>query len=261
MTRRGSTMKNLRPDTDVMVVTQEYEIISHEKAYVKMEAGCVWVYLLDDDQRVGIAYTGPSKFAVDAIAETSRGAIGESVVDSLDGITLFIGSTSLENISRKAENSDLREVEFTDVTTFVNEIENAINEHIHSDTKETKIDNKRDAKILFGTDPTKTKVLLVLSENDGLVFTHGKHVYVLGHDNLVSVGKSGVVITNRDGKQLIVSKGGIQGVGDYVDIGSIVSESITGAMKSLKGLKGMKSGMRRAGSYGYDNVDDFDWKD
>lgn len=254
-------MKNLRPDTNVMVVTQEYDIISHEKAYVRMEVGCVWVYLLDEDQRVGIAYTGPSKFAVDAIAETSRGAIGESVVDSLDGITLFIGSTSLENISRKAENSDLREVEINDATVFVTEIENAINEHIHSDSKETKIDNKRDAKILFGTDPAKIKVLLVLSDSEGLVFTHGKHVYVLGDDNMVSVGKSGVVITNRDGRQLIVSKGGIQGIDDYVDIGSIVTKSVTGAMKGLKGLKSMKSGMRRASSYGYDNVDDFDWKD
>ncbi len=260
-TRRGSRMKNLRPDTNVMVVTQEYDIVSHEKAYVNMEAGCVWVYLLDEDQRVGVAYAGPSKFAVDAIAETSRGAIGESFVDSLDGITLFIGSTSLENISKKAESSDLHAVEFNDATVFVNEVENAINDHIHSDTKETKIDNKSDAKILFGTDPTKTKVLLVLSENEGLVFTHGKHVYVLGDDNMVSVGKSGVVITNRDGKQLIVSKGGIHGLGDLVDIGPIVTKSITGAMKGLKGLKGIKSGMRRASSYGYDNVDDFDWKD
>jgi hypothetical protein len=254
-------MKNLRPDTNVMVVTQEYDIISHEKAYVKMEAGCVWVYLLEEDQRVGIAYGGPSRFAVDAIAETSRGAIGESVVDSLEGITLFIGSAALENISRRAESSDLLAVGFNDDISFTEEIESTISEHIHSDTKETKFDNKRDAKILFGTDPENTKVLLVLSEKDGLVFTHGKHVYVLGDDNLVSVGKSGVVITNRDGKQLIVDKGGIQGVGDYVDIGPIVTRSITGAMKSLKGLKAMKSGMRKAGSYGYDNVDDFDWKD
>ena len=48
-------MKNLKPDTNVMVVTQEYEIISHEKAYVKMDAGCVWVSLLDDDTKVGLA--------------------------------------------------------------------------------------------------------------------------------------------------------------------------------------------------------------
>ena len=254
-------MKNLRPDNNVMVVTQEYDIISHEKAYARMEAGCIWVYLLEEDQRVGIAYGGPSKFAVDAIAETSRGAIGESVMGSLEGISLFIGPASLENISRQAEDSDLKALEFNDTTAFIDDIENAISEYIHSDTKETKIDNRRDAKILFGTDTEKIKVLLVLSESEDLVFTHGKHVYVVGADNIVSAGKSGVVITNRDGKQFIVDNSGIIGLGDYVDICPIVSKSITGAMKGLKGLKGMKDGMRRASSFGYDNVDDFDWKD
>ena len=85
-TKEETKMKNLKPDTNAMVVTEEYDIISHEKAYVRMEPGCVWVYLLEDDKRVGIAYVGPSKFAVDAIAETDMGAMGESVTDTLEGI-------------------------------------------------------------------------------------------------------------------------------------------------------------------------------
>ncbi|MGY5880130.1 MAG: hypothetical protein RTV31_07765 [Candidatus Thorarchaeota archaeon] len=252
-------MKNLTPDTNVMVVTQEYEIISHEKAYVKMEAGCVWVYLLEDDKRVGIAYAGPSQFAVDAIAETDMGAMGESVTDTLEGIKIFIGSSSLENISKNAENSELQNMGFNDTSTFTEAIEATMNDHFRGENKQTKIDNKRDAKIFFGTDTKETKVLLVLNEDKGLVFTHGKLVYVIGDDNMVSVSKSGVVITGRDGKQLIVNKAGISGLD--LDIGSIVTRSVAGAMKGLKGLKRMKPMMRAASSYPYDNVDDFDWKD
>ncbi|MFW9845033.1 MAG: hypothetical protein ACFFEV_10690 [Candidatus Thorarchaeota archaeon] len=254
-------MKNLTPDTDVMVVTQEYEIISHEKAYVKMEAGCVWVYLLEDNKRVGIAYAGPSSFAVDAIAETDMGAMGESVTDSLEGISLFIGSSSLENISKKAERSDLQNNGFNDASMFTQAIEESMKDYVQGDSKETKIDNMGDTKIFFGTDTEKTKVLLVLSKKKGLVFTHGKTVYVLGDDNMVSVSKAGVVITGRDGKQIIVGKGGIRGLDLDLDIGPIFTKSFTSAMKGLKGLKAMKPMMRAASSYPYENVDDFDWKD
>jgi len=254
-------MKNVQPDTMAMVITQEHEIISHEKAFVKMEAGCVWVYLLENDKRVGVAYAGPSRFAVDAIAETDMGAMGESVIGSLDGIQLFIGPSSLENISKSAESSDLQNQGFQDIGAFTENIEVAIKDHWNGDNKTTTIDSKEDSKIFFGKDSEKTKVLLVLSEEKGLVFTHGKVVYVIGDDNMVSVSKSGVVITNRDGKQLIVSKGGIRGLDSLVDIGPIVTRSVAGAMKGLKGIKAMKPMIHSMGCSSYENVDDFDWKD
>ena len=82
---------------------------------------------------------------------------------------------------------------------------------------------------------------------------------VVGDDNMVSVSKSGVVITGKNGKQLIVGKGGIRGLD--LDIEPIVTRSVASAMKGLKGLKAMKPMMRAASSYPYENVDDFDWKD
>jgi hypothetical protein len=242
-----------------MVVTQEYDLLSHEKAFVKMSTGCVWVYLLEDDKRVGIAYAGSSRFAVDAIAETDRGAMGKSVTDTLKGISLLIGSSSLENISKKAENSDLRNAGFKDTVEFTEAIETFVEDHIKSENRDTKIDNKRDGKLFFGTDSTETRVLLVAGADKGLVFTYGKLVYVVGDDNLVSVSKSGVVITNRDGKQLIVNKDGISGLD--LDLGPIVTRSVAGTMKSLKGLRHMKPMMRAASRFPYENVDDFDWKD
>ena len=254
-------MKNVQPDTMAMVITQEHEIISHEKAFVKMEAGCVWVYLLENDKRVGVAYAGPSRFAVDAIAETDMGAMGESVIGSLDGIQLFIGPSSLENISKSAESSDLQTQGFQDIGAFTEDIEVTIKDHWNGDDKKTSIDSKEDSKIFLGTDSEKTKVLLVLSEEKGLVFTHGKIVYVIGDDNMVSVSKSGVVITNRDGKQLIVGKGGIVGLDNLLDIGPIVTKSVAGAMRGLKGLKSMKPMIHSMGCSPYENVDDFDWKD
>ena len=254
-------MKNLKPDTEVMITTQEYELISHEKAFVKMKAGCLWVYLLEDDKRVGIAFVGPSSFAVDAIAETKMGAMGESVSGELFGVQLYIGVSSLENISQAANNSNLQDKGFNDVESLIQKIESTIQDHLNGDDKTSRIDKKETSKIFFGRDTKETKVLLVLSENKGLVFIYGKQVFVVDDDNMVSVSRSGVAVTNSDGKQIIVGKGGIHGLDGYVDIGQIVSESLTSAMKGLQGLKSLKSMKRTMRTFPYDNVDDFDWED
>jgi len=242
-----------------MVTTQEIEIISHEKAYVRMEAGCVWTYLIEDGARVGIAFSGPSRFAVDAIAETKMGAMGESVTGTLVGVQLFIGATSLENISKGVDNSDLQNQDYSDGAAFTKAVENTIEDLTKGKHTNTALDRKKETWIFIGKDSSEKKVLLVLSDKKGLVFIYGKLVHVVGDDNLVSVSKSGVVVSKSDGKQLIVNKDGIVGLDSYVDIGQIVTRSVAGAMKGLKSLKSMKHTM--SGFPPWDNVDDFDWKD
>ena len=256
-------MKNIIPDSNVMVTTQEIDILSHEKAYVRMGADSVWTYLLQDGVRVGVAFAGPSRFAVDAIAETDMGAMGESITGELSGVQLFIGTTSLENISKNAENSDTQKQGFHDNDRFIQAIKTAISDHLNGDNKKTKIDSKKDSKIFFGVDTNDKKLLIVVSEEKGLVFTYGKSVFVIGDDNLVSVSKSGVVVSNKDGKQIIVGKDGIVGMDNFLDIGPIITQSVTSAMRGLKGLKSLKSmkPSMRGFPYAWDNVDDFDWED
>jgi hypothetical protein len=254
-------MKDLKPNSEVMISNQEYELISHEKAYVKMDTGCLWVYLLEDDKRVGIAFVGPSSFAVDAIAETEVGAMGESVSGELSGVQLYIGAPSLENISRTAGSSDLQSKGFNDSESLIHEIESTIHDHLNGDDKTSRIDEKEHSTLFFGRDTKETKILLVLGEKNDLVFIYGKQVFVVNDDNLVSVSKSGVALTNKDGKQIIVGKGGVFGLDSLADIGQIVSDSVTAAMKGLEGLKSLKSMKRTMRNHAYDNVDDFDWDD
>lgn len=254
-------MKNLKPDTNIMVTTSDYDLISHEKAYVKMNNGCIWTYLLEDGVRVGVAFVGPSRFAVDAISETDLGAMGESVTGALLGVQLFIGSSSLENISSASDSSELQRQGFQDTNSFLDAIRSSLKEHMNGDEKTSRIDKRERSKIFFGTDSEKKKLLLVLSDDKKLVFTYGKQVFVLGDDNMVSVSKSGVVITNKDGKQLIVGKGGIVGVDSFLDIGPMVTQSVTEALKGLRGLKSMKSMKKTFKGFPYDDVDDFDWED
>jgi len=254
-------MKKLMPDTNVMILTENYDLISHEKAYVKLEAGCVWVYLLEDSKRVGTAFIGPSNFAVDAIAETKIGAMGESVTGSLEGVQLFIGDVSLENISKSAEVSDLQKQGFQDTQSFIAETETTIKDQLNGNHSETKIVQQEPSQILFSRDSEKVKFILILSKKKGLVFTYKKQIFVFGDDNMVSVSKSGVIVTGKNGKQIILGKSGIHGLDSVMDIGPIVTESVTEAMKGLKGLKSLKSMRETMKGFPYDNVDDFDWDD
>lgn len=262
-TKEIRMMKRLIPDKNVMVTREEHDILSHEKAYVRMDAGCLWVYLLDDGVRVGAAFIGPASFAVDAIAETDVGAMGESVVGTLDGIQFFIGPNALESISRAATSEDLQRHDFANEEALVSSIESAIVEQFNGDTKKTKLDKKEKSSIFLGKDSDGKSVVLVMGDDRGLVFTHGKNVFVLGKDNMVSVSRSGVAITNKDGKNLIVGKGGIVGLDNFLDIGPIVTRSVTDAMKGLRGLKSLKSMKRgmKGWPYSWDDVDDFDWDD
>lgn len=254
-------MKRLIPDDNVMITTEGHDLISHEKALVKMDAGCVWVYLLEDGVRVGAAFVGPSRYAVDAIAETKLGAMGESVSGSLEGIQLYIGVVPLEAISKSADDSSLQQRGFHDRKSFLAEIETTIKDQLNGDQSQVKVDQKEKSQILFGRDIEKVKLILILSKKKGLVFTHGKQVFVLGDDNMVSVSKSGVAITDKHGKHIVVGKNGIHGIDSFVDIGPIVTDSVVTAMKSLKGLKSLKSMKQSMKGFPYDNVDDFDWDD
>jgi hypothetical protein len=245
-----------------MVITESYDLISHEKAFVKIETGCLWVYLLENGVRVGAAFAGPSTFAVDAITETKIGAMGESVTGTLKGVQLYIGDAPLETISKSADRSDLEKEGFHDAQSFIAETESTIKDQLNGDHSETKIDQKEPSQILFGRDSEKTKLILILSSRkNGLVFTYGKQVFVMGDDNMVSVSKSGVVITDKRGKQVIVGKGGIHGLDNIAEIGPIITESVTEAMKGLKGLKSLKSMRQTLKGFPFDNVDDFDWDD
>ncbi|MHA1950681.1 MAG: hypothetical protein ACW987_12520, partial [Candidatus Thorarchaeota archaeon] len=158
----------------------------------------------------------------------------------------------------------LQKRDYNTSDAFTKAVESTIDDLMHGKDSKTNFDNKKETWIFFGKDTTEKKILLVLSEKKGLVFIYGKMVHVVGEDNLVSVSKSGVVVSNRDGKQLIVSNDGISGLDSFVDIGPIVTGAVSGAMRGLKGLKGLKS-MKHMRQYGggspYESVDNFDWDD
>jgi hypothetical protein len=248
----------LNIDDKVMKTTTSFEIVSHEKALVTLEPGCLWSYLKEDNENVGIAFAGPSTFAVDAIMETEYGARGESVSGSLSGIQVFIGRSSLESASASASDNDIVQAGYKDEAAF-KEVVDAKLHDMNSGKGKIELSEPSDSGVFLGQDEDEKKIVLVAKE-DNLVFTYDKRVFTLGGDSMISVTKSGVVIRGRDCRDLVIDRHGISGLEELRNIGPTVQKAVGGAMRGIKKFKDVRIVADRF-PRAWDNVDDFDWDD
>ena len=231
-------MKNLTHDEIVMATSEPLDLISHEKAIVRVEPGCTWTYLLHSGERVGIAYAGRSQFTVDAITETRGGAVGSSVSGALKGIQIYIGQTDIERVSEPASDNVLNDCGYTDTAAFLRAVGDSI-EHRLNGGRKVQLDKHSDAVFLGRTEQDKPIMLVV--KPSGLVFIQGSTVFVEDEGRTVSVSKSGVAFRNRDGRSLVLGGEGIMGLDDFARIGPMVGNAVKtmcgpGSFKALRGL-------------------------
>jgi len=210
-------------DQTVMTTSSTLDLISHEKANVKVEPGCAWTYLLHDGERVGVAYSGPSKFAIDAITETCTGAVGRSVSGSLKGIQIYIGKTAIENVSGSASDNVLKACGYADAPAFLHAVDDAI-EHRLNGGRKVRIAKQNDAILLAQSEQGKPITLLV--RPSGIVFMKDSNVFVEEDGRTVSLGKSGVAIRNKDGRSIVLAGDGIMGLDELGRIGPMVDRAM-----------------------------------
>jgi hypothetical protein len=210
-------------DETVMVTSSTQELISHNRASVKVEPGCTWTYLLHEGERVGVAFSGPSKFTVDAITETSTGAVGRTVSGSLKGIQIYIGKTSLENVSESVSDNVLKDSGYADAAAFLKAVDEAI-EHRLNGGRRVKIGKQNDAILLGMSEQEKPLILLV--RQSSIVFVKDGNVFVDEDGRTVSVGKSGLALRDKDGRSIILAEDGIAGLNDLRWIGPMVGRAM-----------------------------------
>jgi hypothetical protein len=252
-------MEDMRTEGRVMITTTPYKLVSHDMAVVDLETGCAWIHLVQGNKTMGIAFAGPSRFAVDAITETEMGALGKSVTTTLVGVQLYLGVTTIETVSREANDSDIGNLSLDGTTGFLDAVNAAIKDKVNGQGKTHLAQPK--GNVLLGTDVHSKSIVLVIEEKD-LVFVYDENVFSVGERETVHVDKSGVRIGQREGKPLMISKDGIQGPESLEHVGSIVEAAVSGALSGLSAIKPWKSLKAvRCVPYAWDDVDEFDWDD
>ncbi|TXT56430.1 MAG: hypothetical protein BAJATHORv1_20019 [Candidatus Thorarchaeota archaeon] len=255
----------LEPENQVMVTRAPLTLIDEEKAVVKLENGTLWCYITEGENRVGIAFLGNCSYAVDAIAETSRGAVGQSYTGQLQGVQIFLGNSTVEEISKPPLDLDLQKYGFDSSHGFVQSVITRIDK-VH-DKRESKFqeDDSKEKNILLGNNGNED--IILVPQEDGLIFIQGKTVYVLNDDKLVSVEGKRIAISSGKGEEIMIDKDGIHGL-DLPDVDEIVRTAMKSAMKGVSaGLKGVGKSIRHIEkrkhrfSSSRDDVDDLDWDD
>jgi hypothetical protein len=266
-------MLNIVPDESAMSITQTTKIIETDNAILELKPGTIWTYLKQDGEVIGIAFQGDTRFVVDAITHTPSGAMGRSMNPELEGVQIILGDFNLEHVSSVVSQSDFSLNNLDGLEGFMDAIKARMKKW---NTTDSKIDRKdRDGTLFFGWD-TEDKSILLVSKESNLVFTYDKQVTVLGTGDHVSVTEQGVSIGGKGGQTMTITKDGIHGLDNYIDIDQVVRGAVAGVAKGLKGLKHLKKlkhgknrrtahwyGPRYSGKYhgAWESVDDFDWPD
>ncbi len=262
-------MKNISPKGPVHVINETVELISNDNVILEIHSGTLWTTLENDGKEIGVAFSGQSRFAVDAITHTDAGAIGKSETPILRGIQVLLGRHELESASSVASDNNLANQDYTSEERFYDAILDRLHDWIRT---ESKVEISETGTVFFGYDIDEKSIVLV-TKDDELVFTYGGHVTVLGDNQQVSVTKDEIAIGGEGGRTLTITKDGIDGLDALVDVGTIVRSATHGVRHGLKGLKGLKKlkhgrtahwyGSHHHGKYhgAWESVDDFDWDD
>ncbi|MFX1602906.1 MAG: hypothetical protein ACFFCK_05425 [Promethearchaeota archaeon] len=252
-------MEDMKTEGRVMITTTPHKLVSNDKAVVDLETGCAWIHLVQGHRTIGIAFAGPSRFAVDAITETEMGALGKSVTTTLDGVQLYLGETSIGAVSREAKDSDVEPLGFDGMTGFSDAVTTAIRDKVNGQGRTHFAESK--GSVLLGTDVHYKSIVLVVDETH-LVFVYDKNVFSVGEEETVHVDDSGVRIGRREGKAFVICQDGIHGLESLEHVGSIVEAAVSGALSGLSAIRPWKSlkAIRHL-PYAWDDVDEFDWDD
>ena len=177
------------------VLPRSYCPISAERVIAEITEGTVCARVLSDEGPVGLALFGTCRFAVDAILETTDGAVGGPVTGELNGTFVIFGD--LSNLP-ELEGADDQSFQRWNVSPdrFVKQVTDILDEMAAKVPRS--VDTKR-GTMLAGEDSGGIHTILVESE-DRVVLVRGDHVVAITDDALVVVDDDRVSVTTSQGR-------------------------------------------------------------
>ncbi|HUS77260.1 MAG TPA: hypothetical protein VM050_01150 [Patescibacteria group bacterium] len=221
------------------VTLEAHRLMTNERLIVDVEPGCLWSAVKRDHEEEGVIFLGETRYALEAIIETERGAIGRSYKGPMEGYKLYLGRSGLEEVSRPVDLRDAESHGYSDLDDFKETANREIDELLgtRSVDRDMERNSSPDKGVLLWRENGKTCVAVV--DAKGIVFTRGKRAFVLNEDNAISVQDGTVLIKNGKGERILLDRNGIQQPEVLRDIGARVAEAVE---KSLSGFKASFSG-------------------
>jgi len=190
-------------------LTQDTTLLQNQKCIIKATAGTLTLPILVDNTTKGHFFVGKGEFTLDAIVETSRGAIGKPITRNLDPNLpyLMLGeNTTLNQNLAPATNQDPTNLGYQNTDEFLKKANNTFDQFAHRQHGHIDIDG--DSRIFaFATEHNKWDILV--AKRDKLVYTSKHRVYV-SRDNGQSISLDPAqILVAKKGKTVVIDNGNI----------------------------------------------------
>lgn len=225
-------MARLEAGIEVKTTTKPLELLSSEKALVKIDARCLWTEVLEDQRKIGAVIHGPAEYIIDAIVDTREGAMGQSFKGEIKGFKLYLGGTNLEEASAIATQQDLQRLVFDNREAFITAANTALDRLL--DSCSCKIEQTQEPQqgiLMWEEEGRKRNAIFANRDNTGFI-QRGKVFLASGKRN-VYVSDGTVILSGRHGRELFVDKGMIVEPEVLRNLGPRVSDIVNSSLADL----------------------------
>jgi hypothetical protein len=190
-------------------LTKDATLLQNEKCIVTATAGTLALPILLDDTTRGQLFVGKGQLTLDAIVETSRGAVGKPLIRDLTPKHPFLMLGETKNLKEDmalATNQDLTNMGYKTTDEFLKTANEAFDQFAHR--RHSHIDTEPDAHIFaFANEHEKWDFLI--AKDDKLVYASKHKVYVSKNGGeSVSLGQGGILVAKK-GKTVVIDRGNI----------------------------------------------------
>jgi len=200
-------LQHMQLGTQTQKLTKDTTLLQNEKCIIKTAAGTLTLPILVEDNPSGHLFIGKGEFTLDAIIETTRGAIGKPTTRDLNRPFLMFGEdTTLNQNLALATTQDLANYGYKSTEEFLKKAHETLDQFAHR--RHGQFDINEDTHIFaFATEYNKWDILI--AKRDKMVYASKEKVYITkNNDHSVSL-ESGSILVSRKGKTIVIDKGNI----------------------------------------------------
>jgi len=185
-------------------LTKDLVLLQNEKCIIKAFANALTLPILADEARLGYIFFGKSKFTLDAIVETPKGAVGKPLIKDLDSPFIMLGKAhNITDDLAPATPYDVSNLGYESSEEFLAKANEVFSRF--SVEYQTRFNFEADSQVFaFANEHDKWDMLI--SKGDKLVFTSRDKVYI-SKDKAegINVSPAGFLVAKR-GKTVVIGK-------------------------------------------------------
>jgi len=188
-------------------LTQDSTLLQNEKCIIKAAAGTLTLPIMIDNMTRGHIFVGRGQFTLDAIIETARGAVGESIIKDLTQPFIMLGENpKLTQNLTPATTEDLAHYGYASADELLKTANNMLERLAHK--RHVHFGTDPDAHI-FAFDIGQDKLDILIAKGDRLVYKSEDKVYISKNKaENVAIGQ-GQIFVARKGKTVVIDKDNI----------------------------------------------------